>query len=110
MNGLRVMTHISPRTSNNMRAERPVRRRARSSFSTFHVSSPRKRMTIALDRNQILEIARRHGVSQVRVFGSYARGQQTGISDVDLLVEFEPRRDLFDLIELKQELEQRFGR
>ena len=67
-------------------------------------------MTAALDRSQVLEIARRHGASRVRVSGSYARGQQTRNSDVDPLVELEPHRDLFDLIELKRELEERFQR
>jgi predicted nucleotidyltransferase len=59
----------------------------------------------ALDTELILDIARRHGARHVRVFGSYARGQQRETSDLDLLVELEPHRDLFDLIELKQELE-----
>jgi hypothetical protein len=37
-------------------------------------------------RNEILEIARRHGASNVRVFGSVARGAARADSDVDLLV------------------------
>jgi uncharacterized protein len=66
-------------------------------------------MATPVDKEILLEIARRHGVRRVRVFGSYARGQQTADSDIDLLVEFEPHRDLFDLIEFKHELEGRFG-
>ena len=38
-------------------------------------------------REQILILARRHGVTQVRVFGSMARGDAGPDSDVDLLVE-----------------------
>ncbi len=38
-------------------------------------------------RREILEIARKHGVGRVRVFGSLARGEATEQSDVDLLVE-----------------------
>lgn len=64
----------------------------------------------ALDTNLILQIARRHGARRVRVFGSYARGQQKETSDLDLLVDLEPHRDLFDLIELKQELEKTLQR
>lgn len=64
----------------------------------------------ALDTNLILQIARRHGARGVRVFGSYARGQQKETSDLDLLVDLEPHRDLFDLIELKQELEKTLQR
>jgi predicted nucleotidyltransferase len=37
-------------------------------------------------RKEILEIARRHGAEQVRVFGSVARGEAGKDSDVDLLV------------------------
>ncbi|MBZ5553175.1 MAG: nucleotidyltransferase family protein [Acidobacteriia bacterium] len=38
-------------------------------------------------REQILEVARRHGVTRIRVFGSVARGEEGPTSDVDLLVE-----------------------
>ena len=67
-------------------------------------------MTPPAESKEILEAARRHGARRVRVFGSYARGQQRPDSDIDLLVELEPGRDLFDLVELKQELEERLHR
>jgi hypothetical protein len=38
-------------------------------------------------RDDILRIARQHGVGRVRVFGSYARGTSSEASDVDLLIE-----------------------
>jgi uncharacterized protein len=38
-------------------------------------------------RDEILRIARKHGVSRVRVFGSVARGDATEESDVDLLID-----------------------
>ena len=38
-------------------------------------------------REQILDLARRHGVTRIRVFGSMARGDAGLHSDVDLLVE-----------------------
>ena len=38
-------------------------------------------------REQILQVARRHGVTRVRVFGSTARGEAGPQSDVDLLVD-----------------------
>lgn len=40
-------------------------------------------------REGILEIARRHGVGRVRLFGSVARGEETPGSDVDFLIEVE---------------------
>jgi len=38
-------------------------------------------------RDDILRIARQHGVGRVRVFGSHARGTPGEASDVDLLIE-----------------------
>ena len=58
----------------------------------------------------ILQIATKHGVIKVRVFGSFATGTATPSSDIDLLVNLETGRDLFDLIALKQELETQIGR
>lgn len=43
-------------------------------------------------RADILEIARRHGLRDVRVFGSMARGDAGETSDVDLLVSLPPDR------------------
>lgn len=60
-------------------------------------------------RDAILEIARRHGVVDIRVFGSVARGDADSDSDVDLLVELEPGRSLFDLDGLLMDLRDFFG-
>ncbi len=38
-------------------------------------------------RKQILEIARRHGVGRIHLFGSTARGESASKSDVDFLIE-----------------------
>jgi predicted nucleotidyltransferase len=61
-------------------------------------------------RAQVLEIARRHGAYNVRVFGSVARGEARPDSDVDVLVEFPPKYRLFDHIGLMQDLEDLLGR
>jgi uncharacterized protein len=45
---------------------------------------------IRLNRDEILKIAERHGVRNVRVFGSVARGEAGHASDVDFLVEAGP--------------------
>ena len=47
-------------------------------------------------RDQIVAVAKRHGASGVRLFGSVARGDATPASDVDLIVRFDPGRSLFD--------------
>jgi uncharacterized protein len=54
------------------------------------------------------EIASRYKVKKIGLFGSYARGEQHAGSDIDLLVEFMPGADLFDLSGLKQYLEAMF--
>jgi predicted nucleotidyltransferase len=41
----------------------------------------------ASKRGAILAIARRHGVTNVRVFGSFARGDARPGSDLDLLIQ-----------------------
>jgi predicted nucleotidyltransferase len=51
----------------------------------------------AKHKEAILEIATKYGASNVRVFGSVARGEADEASDVDLLVDLEKGRSLFDL-------------
>ena len=41
-------------------------------------------------REQILEVARKHGAYDLRVFGSVARGEADEQSDLDFLVEVSP--------------------
>jgi uncharacterized protein len=66
--------------------------------------------TINLKRQQILDIAARHGASNVRVIGSYARGEQSAESDLDLLIDLEPGRSLIDHVAIAQDLEDLLGR
>lgn len=47
--------------------------------------------------------------NKLGVFGSYARGENTKESDLDLLVEFGVRINLFDLIGLEQDLSETLG-
>jgi uncharacterized protein len=61
-------------------------------------------------REEILDIAARHGARNVRVFGSAARGESREDSDIDLLVEFAPGRSLFDQLGLIEDLEGLLGR
>ena len=62
------------------------------------------------ERTTILDIARRHGAGNVRVFGSVARGDARPESDIDFLVDLEPGRSLFDLGGLAMDLEEFLGR
>jgi uncharacterized protein len=65
----------------------------------------RSRLVVEEHREKILELAARHGASNVRVFGSLARGEGSGSSDLDLLVTLEEKRSLLDLVGLKQDIE-----
>ena len=56
-------------------------------------------------RELILKVASEHGIQNIRVFGSVARLEDVPESDLDLLVDFEKGRSLFDLIRFKQEIE-----
>ena len=60
-------------------------------------------------RKSIIAIAQRHGASDVRLFGSYVRGDIGPDSDVDLLVRFEPGRSLMDYGMLVEELRKLLG-
>ena len=60
-------------------------------------------------RSEILDIAARHGARNIRVFGSVARGHAGPESDLDLLVELAPDRDVLDLSELILDLQEALG-
>ena len=61
-------------------------------------------------REQILRLARRHGVTRVRVFGSMARGDAGPQSDVDLLIEVGAETSPWFPGGLVAELEELLGR
>lgn len=61
-------------------------------------------------REEILSLAAQHGASNVRVFGSVARGEEQENSDVDFLVDMESDRSLLDRIGLIQDLEDLLGK
>jgi uncharacterized protein len=61
-------------------------------------------------RDEILSIARRHGVTRVRVFGSMARGDAGPTSDLDLLVDVGPNTSPWFPGGLVAELESLLGR
>ena len=61
-------------------------------------------------RDTVLAIAARHGVSQVRVFGSVARGEERPDSDIDLLIDLDDNRGFADYLGFTEEIEKLFGR
>lgn len=61
------------------------------------------------NREAILHIAARYGASNVRIFGSVARGEADSESDIDFLVDMEPDRSLLDLSRLLTNLQSLLG-
>ena len=60
-------------------------------------------------RAEVLEVATEHGAHNVRIIGSVARGESSGESDVDLLVDLEPGCSLLDHAALMLALEATLG-
>lgn len=61
-------------------------------------------------RERVFEVAQRHGVTSIRVFGSVARGEETAESDIDLLVTTGPRVSSWFPARLILDLEELLGR
>lgn len=68
------------------------------------------RACLAAERRRIKAAARKHGLRNLRVFGSVARGEASDTSDVDLLVDALPGTSLFDIAGFQDEVEKMLGR
>lgn len=74
--------------------------------------APHRRITVdevRAHRQEVLEIGARHGVANIRVFGSVARGEADDRSDLDLLVAVGPGRTLLDLASFAVDIEDLLG-
>jgi uncharacterized protein len=60
-------------------------------------------------RSELLAAAARRGASNLRIFGSVARGDDDAGSDVDFLVDFEASRSLVDVAGLVLDLQEILG-
>ena len=61
-------------------------------------------------RDEILAVAERYGASDVRVFGSVARGDAGPDSDIDLMVSFRAGTSLYEIAGLWLDLQELLGR
>ncbi len=61
-------------------------------------------------RSELVAAARRHGASNVRLFGSVVRGEDTAASDIDILIDLSDDRGFDDYLALAEELEVLTGR
>ncbi|MDB2252997.1 nucleotidyltransferase family protein [Halorubrum ezzemoulense] len=55
------------------------------------------------------KLEQEYPISELGIFGSYARGEQESDSDLDLLVAFDKPVTLFDLVRLENELAEELG-
>ncbi len=68
------------------------------------------RQLLESKRGEILRIASAHRASNLRIFGSVARGESDDDSDIDFLVELGPGCGLLEHAAMIRELEELLGR
>jgi uncharacterized protein len=67
--------------------------------------------SIASIKKKAIPILKKHAVKRASIFGSFARGTAKSRSDVDFLIEYKKKdKSLFDLVDLKSELEKSLDR
>jgi predicted nucleotidyltransferase len=97
---------------------RPLKRGLSISASTRHdpamtasppPNAPSLEALLQELRASLPELRRRYTVASLAVFGSRARGDPRGDSDLDLLVEFDGPVSLLDYAALRNDLEERLG-
>jgi len=59
--------------------------------------------------DKLVSILKKHGAKKIGIFGSYARGEQKETSNLDVIVEFEKRKSLLEIVGIEQELEDALG-
>lgn len=69
----------------------------------------RPSLVLEHNREKIRTILAQHRASNVRVFGSALRGEDTEASDLDLLVDVESDVSLLDLVKAQYEIEDALG-
>ncbi len=63
----------------------------------------------SIPAEKIFSVTKTFGVTRVRVFGSWARGEAGDDSDLDLIVDAPGGTTLWDLVGIQQELEKLLG-
>lgn len=66
-------------------------------------------LKLPIEPKMLARLLKRAGATQAFVFGSYARGEQTPSSDLDLFIKVKRGVSLFDVLGLQSELEQQAG-
>ena len=64
----------------------------------------------AVDSTRLEDLCQKHDIVFLGLFGSFARGDFTPGSDVDLLVRFSKAKSLLQLVRIEREMAERLGR
>jgi len=101
-----IVLKTMARASRALPARPPAVHEARARYDVGSGNLP-----LEVPKRRLEALCRRHHIKRLGVFGSFARGEATGSSDVDLLVEFEPHKapSLFKLADVQEELSGLFG-
>ena len=65
---------------------------------------------MTIDLQALAEVCERNDIQRLRVFGSFARSDESETSDVDLIADFAGRKSLLDLVRIEREFSERLGR
>lgn len=69
-----------------------------------------KKLEVLMQKKvDILTIAQKYGAKNLRIFGSVARGQESELSDIDILLEMDAQQGLLEQIAFAQALEDLLG-
>ena len=60
-------------------------------------------------QNIIKSVTKRYNPTLLGIFGSYARGEESEKSDLDILIDFDAKINLLELIVIEQELSELLG-
>lgn len=61
-------------------------------------------------KEKILPVLKKHGIKKAAICGSFARGEESEDSDIDILVEVAEDLSLLDFVGIKLEIEKIVGR
>lgn len=63
-----------------------------------------------LQVNELKTMYKKQGIIYLGLFGSFARGEESQQSDIDLLIDFNYIKSLFDLADIKLYFQKKLGR
>ena len=72
--------------------------------SRYHLTMVERRAIVEARLDEIHALVRPHRGRSAALVASVARGEATGTSDIDFLVDFEADSSLFDLLHLQEEI------